>query len=51
MPAKDPLVYIMHIRDACRRISEYIAGGGPDWTSKPLVMDAVCRNIRLLGDG
>lgn len=38
MPAKDPHVCIMHIRDACRRIGEYVAGEGPDWTSKPLVI-------------
>jgi hypothetical protein len=25
MPAKDPLVYVMHIRGCCRRIVEYSA--------------------------
>jgi hypothetical protein len=28
MPAKDPLVYIMHIRDSCRRIAECTITGG-----------------------
>jgi hypothetical protein len=40
MPAKDPLVYVMHIRDSCRRIAGYVADGGPGWISKPMVMDA-----------
>ena len=40
MPAKDPLVYIMHIRDSCRRIGEYTTKGGGNWTSEPLIMDA-----------
>ena len=50
MPAKDSLVYIMHIRDSCRRIAEYSIAGGNDWTSKPLIMDAVCRNITIIGE-
>jgi uncharacterized protein with HEPN domain len=50
MPSKDSLVYIMHIRDSCRRIAEYLIVGGPDWTSKPLIMDAVCRNITIIGE-
>ena len=45
MPAKDPLVYVMHIRDSCRRIAEYVAAGGPEWISKPMVVDAICPNI------
>ncbi|MBZ5617596.1 MAG: DUF86 domain-containing protein [Acidobacteriia bacterium] len=50
MPAKDPLVYIMHIRDSCRRIAEYTITGGDNWTSQPLIMDAVCRNITIIGE-
>ena len=50
MPAKDSLVYIMHIRDSCRRIAEYTVTGGDNWTSKPLIMDAVCRNITIIGE-
>jgi uncharacterized protein with HEPN domain len=50
MPAKDPLVYVMHIRDSCRRIGEYAETGGPDWPSNSLVMDAVCRNITIIGE-
>jgi uncharacterized protein with HEPN domain len=50
MPAKDPLVYIMQIRDSCRRIAEYRITGGDNWTSKPLIMDAVCRKITIIGE-
>jgi uncharacterized protein with HEPN domain len=50
MPRKDSPVYIMHIRDSCRRIAEYTREGGLDWASKPLIMDAVCRNITIIGE-
>jgi len=50
MPAKDPLVYVMHIRDSCRRIGEYTEAGGVDWPSKSLIMDAVCRHITIIGE-
>ncbi len=50
MLPKDPRVHIMHIRDARRRIGEYALEGGPDWTSKPVVMDAICRNITIIGE-
>ena len=50
MPAKDSPVYLMHIRDSFRRIAEYTTTGGDNWTSKPLIMDAVCRNITIIGE-
>lgn len=50
MPAKDPLVYLMPIRDACQRIGESVSEGGPDWTSRPVVMDAICRNKAIVGE-
>lgn len=50
MPAKDPIVYVMHIRDCCRRIAEYTSTGGPEWPANPLVMDAVCWNITIIGE-
>jgi len=50
MATKDPLVYIMHIRDCCQRVAEYAATGGPDWPKKPLIMDAICRNITIIGE-
>jgi uncharacterized protein with HEPN domain len=50
MPTKDPLVYVMHIRDCCRRIAEYTATGGADWPASALIKDAVCRNITIIGE-
>jgi len=50
MPARDPLVYEKHIRDSCQRITEYTAAGSVDWPSNPLIMDAVCRNITIIGE-
>lgn len=50
MTAKDPLVFVRHIRDCCLRIAEYIRDGGPDWPSTPVIMDAVCRNITIIGE-
>ncbi|MGO9893365.1 MAG: DUF86 domain-containing protein [Bryobacteraceae bacterium] len=49
MPAKDPLVYVMRIRDSCRRIAEY-TNAGDDWTSQPMIMDAIYRNITIIGE-
>ena len=40
----------MHIRDSCQRILEYSKWGGADWYCKPLVTDAVCRNITIIGE-
>jgi uncharacterized protein with HEPN domain len=50
MPAKDSSVYLMHMRDSCRRIAEYIALGGAGRPSNPLIMDAVCRNVTIIGE-
>lgn len=50
MPAKVPSVYVMHIRDCWRQIIRYVAEGGPDWSSIPLYVDAICRNITIIGE-
>ena len=50
MPGKGPFVYIMHMRDSCRRIVEYSASGGSDWPTQPVLMDAICRNITIIGE-
>jgi uncharacterized protein with HEPN domain len=50
MPEKDARVYLMHIRDCCQRVIAYTAEAGPGWTSRDLVMDAVCRNITVIGE-
>jgi uncharacterized protein with HEPN domain len=50
MAGKNPLVYVMHIHDSCLRISEYVRQGGAEWISNSLVMDAVCRQITIIGE-
>jgi uncharacterized protein with HEPN domain len=50
MPGKDPRLYLIHIRDACHRVLEYTAGRGPDWSESSLLLDAVCRNLEIIGE-
>src|SRR6266568_9349185 len=50
MPAKDPQLYLIHIRDCARRIMEYTAGYASGWISMPIVLDAVCRNLEIIGE-
>ncbi|HEV2201199.1 MAG TPA: HepT-like ribonuclease domain-containing protein [Bryobacteraceae bacterium] len=50
MTAPDPHVHLLHIRDCCQRIAECAAlragGGTPD----QILLDAVCRNLEILGE-
>lgn len=32
------------------KILSYTAGKGRDWTSEPMVVDAVCRNLEIIGE-
>lgn len=50
MPVKDPRLYLVHIRECCERIIEYTASPGTSWTSAPIVLDAVCRNLEIIGE-
>ena len=50
MPAKDPRLYLIHIQDSCRRILDYTASLKPGWTTNPMVLDAVCRNLEIIGE-
>ncbi len=50
MPAKDPRLYLIHIRDCCERILNYTAGIEDMWPSIPVVYDAVCRNLEIIGE-
>ncbi len=50
MPVKDPRLYLIHIRECCERILNYTAGLGPHWTDTPLLVDAVCRNLEIIGE-
>jgi len=29
---------------------EYTAAGGPEWATAPIVLDAVCRNLEIIGE-
>jgi uncharacterized protein with HEPN domain len=50
MPAKDPRLYLIHIRDCCQRILEYTEGQATGWAATPIVLDAVCRNLEIIGE-
>jgi uncharacterized protein with HEPN domain len=50
MPAKDPSLYLIHIRECCERILDYTYGIESMWPSVPVVHDAVCRNLEIIGD-
>jgi uncharacterized protein with HEPN domain len=50
MPAKDQRLYLIHIRDCCGRILEYTDGIEATWPTVPLVHDAVCRNLEIMGE-
>lgn len=48
MPPKDPLLYVLHIKESCERILSYTTEA--DWPQKSMVMDAVCRNLQIIGE-
>ena len=50
MPAKDPGLYLIHIRDCCQRILDYTAGHADTWMATPMILDAVCRNLEIIGE-
>ena len=50
MPAKDPRLYMIHIRECCDRILEYTGGIESTWPNVSLVHDAVCRNLEIIGE-
>jgi uncharacterized protein with HEPN domain len=50
MSAKDPRLYLIHIRECCERILDYTGGVETTWPSVPVVQDAVCRNLEIIGE-
>src|ERR1035441_9124024 len=50
MPAKDPRLYLIHIRECCEPILDYTGGIESTWPSVPVVNDAVCRNLEIIGE-
>ncbi len=47
---KDHRVYLLHIRDAIRRILTYTAGGRQAFMADSQIQDAVIRNIEIIGE-
>jgi uncharacterized protein with HEPN domain len=50
MPGKDPRFYLIHIGDCCERILSYTKDLGVDWPTSPMVVDAVCSNLEIIGE-
>lgn len=50
MAAKDPRFYLVHIHECCARILSYTKDLGTEWPGSPLVLDAVCRNLEIIGE-
>jgi uncharacterized protein with HEPN domain len=50
MPGRDPRLYLIHIRECCTRILDYTAGIESTWPDVPVVNDAVCRNLEIIGE-
>ena len=50
MAAKYPQFYLIHIRDCCERVLAYTAGLGDKWADTPIVLDAVTRNLEIIGE-
>lgn len=48
--SKDPQVYLVHIRDAIRRIREYTAEGEDVFYQDRKTQDAVIRNLEIIGE-
>ena len=46
---KDPVLYLLHIRDAAERILEYSVATEAHWMENKMATDAICRN--LIGAG
>ena len=38
------------MRDACERISDFVARVGSDWANDPMCTDAIVRNLEILGE-
>jgi uncharacterized protein with HEPN domain len=50
MPAPDPRVYLLHIRDCCERLNECAELRGKGAAPTHILLDAVCRNLEIIGE-
>ena len=47
---RDDRVYLLHIRDAVRRILDYTEAGRDAFLSDPMTQDAAVRNLEVIGE-
>lgn len=47
---RDPADLVGDMLDACRQILSYVGRGGDRWMEDPLFVDAVVRNLEILGE-
>jgi uncharacterized protein with HEPN domain len=50
MSTPDPPPYLLHIRDCCERLLECADLRGSSTVPAHLLLDAVCRNLEILGE-
>lgn len=51
MKARSDNLYLFDILECCKKIQSYVAGmSQDDFTAKPIVQDAVVRNIEIIGE-
>jgi uncharacterized protein with HEPN domain len=47
---KDPVLYLLHIRDAAESILEYSHSNQGQWMRHKMATDAICRNLEIIGE-
>lgn len=47
---KSDRIYLLHIRDAIARVLEYTREGKDAFFARPMVQDAVVRNVEIIGE-
>jgi uncharacterized protein with HEPN domain len=47
---KGDRIYLLHIRDAIQRIVEYTREGRDAFFARPMIQDAVVRNLEIIGE-
>jgi uncharacterized protein with HEPN domain len=50
MVTPDPYVYLLHIRDCCKRVIECATLRDLGTTPAHILLDAACRNLEILGE-
>ena len=50
MPANDPRLYVLHIRDCCERLQECASLRDKGSAPAHILLDAVRRNLEIIGE-